>query len=99
VCFDQVQMLLGVNHAAFRADCLPDCAGFKDADVIGSPELVQTLIEHELIDEFRLMIDPLLVGRRKADLPGRRGLTSMELVESDITTTGATLATYAVTHS
>jgi dihydrofolate reductase len=65
VCFDQVQMLLGVNHAAFRADCLPDCAGFKDADVIGSPELVQTLIEHELIDEFRLMIDPLLVGGGK----------------------------------
>jgi dihydrofolate reductase len=47
------------------SDCLPDCAGFKDADVIGSPELVQTLIEHELIDEFRLMIDPLLVGGGK----------------------------------
>jgi dihydrofolate reductase len=67
--------------------------------VIGSPELVQTLIEHELIDEFRLMIDPLLVGGGKRIFQDDGELTSMELVDGDITTTGATLATYAVTHS
>ena len=30
----------------------------KDLHVIGSPAFVQTLIEHDLVDEYRLMIDP-----------------------------------------
>src|SRR5215207_4655070 len=36
-----------------------------DLHVIGSTQLVQTLIEHDLVDEFRLMIDPLVVGGGK----------------------------------
>jgi riboflavin biosynthesis pyrimidine reductase len=33
--------------------------------VIGSPESAQTLIEHNLVDEYRFMIDPLIVGGGK----------------------------------
>lgn len=32
---------------------------------IGNAELVKTLIEHDLVDEFRLMIDPVVVGGGK----------------------------------
>jgi len=34
----------------------------KDRHVVGSSELMHTLIEHGLVDEFRLMIDPVIVG-------------------------------------
>ena len=36
-----------------------------DLHVIGSPQFVQTLLEHDLVDEFRLMIDPIVVSGGK----------------------------------
>ena len=36
-----------------------------DLHVIGSPGHVQALIQHDLVDEFQLMIDPLIVGGGK----------------------------------
>jgi dihydrofolate reductase len=36
-----------------------------DLHVIGSAQLIQTLFEHNVIDELRLMIDPLLLGGGK----------------------------------
>ena len=36
-----------------------------DIHVIGSTQLVETLIEHELVDELQLMIDPLILGGGK----------------------------------
>jgi len=38
----------------------------KDLHVIGSPRLVQTLMALGLLDELRLMIDPLVAGLRSA---------------------------------
>jgi riboflavin biosynthesis pyrimidine reductase len=52
------------------------------------------LIELDLIDEFRLMIDPLLVGGGKRLFPEDGTLRPLELVESEVVSTGATLATY-----
>jgi len=40
--------------------------------VIGSTQLVQTLIEHDLVDEFRVMIDPVVLGGGKRILQQRR---------------------------
>ncbi|MFL6226840.1 MAG: dihydrofolate reductase family protein [Actinomycetes bacterium] len=37
----------------------------EDLHLIGSSELVQTLVEHDLVDEFRVMIDPVVVGGGK----------------------------------
>ena len=36
---------------------------------MGSTRLLLTLIEHDLVDEFRLMIDPLIVGIGKRIFP------------------------------
>jgi dihydrofolate reductase len=58
--------------------------------------LVQTLLAHDLVDEFRVMIDPLVLGGGKrifADDGARRPL---RLLDSEVTTTGAILATYAI---
>jgi dihydrofolate reductase len=63
--------------------------------VIGSAELVQTLIEQGLVDEFRLMIDPLLLGGGKRIFGTDGALRPLRLVHSQVTTTGAILATYA----
>ena len=68
-----------------------------DVHVIGSTQLVQTLIEHDLVDEFRLMIDPLVVGGGKRLFRDDGALRPLRLVDSEVTTTGAILATYAPT--
>jgi dihydrofolate reductase len=65
-----------------------------DLHVIGSTQLVQTLIEHDLVDEFRLMIDPLVLGGGKRLFPDDGALRPLRLVDSQATTTGAILATY-----
>jgi dihydrofolate reductase len=66
-----------------------------DLLVIGSTELVRTLIEHDLVDEFRLMIDPIVVGGGKRLFHDGGALRRLRLVDSQATTTGAIIATYA----
>jgi dihydrofolate reductase len=67
-----------------------------DLHLIGSPAFVQTLIEHDLVDEFRVMIDPLVAGGGKRLFRDGGALRPLRLVESQVTTTGAIIATYAV---
>jgi dihydrofolate reductase len=62
---------------------------------IGSTELVKTLVEHDLVDEFRLMIDPLVLGGGKRLFRDDGGLRPLRLVDSQVTTTGSILVTYA----
>ena len=66
-----------------------------DLHVIGSTELVRTLIAHGLVDEFRLMIDPVVVGGAKRIFPDDGELRPLRLVEGQVTSKGAILATYA----
>jgi dihydrofolate reductase len=66
----------------------------KDLRVIGSTQLVQTLISHDLVDELRLMIDPLLLGGGKRAFPEDGISRSLRLADSRVATTGAILATY-----
>jgi dihydrofolate reductase len=63
--------------------------------VIGSTQLVQTLIQHGLVDEFQVMIDPLVVGGGKRIFRDDGVLRPLRLVDSKVTTTGAIVATYA----
>ena len=88
------------NSTLFHGEVADAVAGLKGADggelhVIGSTQLVQALIEHELVDEFRLMLDPLVLGGGKRIFPDDRSLRPLRLVDSQVTTTGAILATYA----
>lgn len=66
----------------------------KDLFVFGSTELVQTLIAHALVDEFRMMIDPVVWGGGKRVFRDNGVQRRLRLVASQVTTTGAILATY-----
>jgi dihydrofolate reductase len=66
-----------------------------DLHVIGSAELVQTLIEHGLVDELRLMIDPVVLGGGKRIFRDDGVLRPLRLVDSETTPSGAIFATYA----
>jgi dihydrofolate reductase len=89
------------NSKLLRGDVAEAVLALKQEDggdllVLGSTELVQTLIEHDLVDEFRLMIDPLVVGGGKRIFRDDGAIRPLRLVDSQVVTTGAILATYAL---
>jgi dihydrofolate reductase len=61
----------------------------------GSTQLARTLIEADLVDELRLMIDPVLLGGGKRIFPDDSAMRAFKLSSSRTTSTGAVLATYA----
>ena len=67
----------------------------KDLLAIGSSELVQTLIACDLVDELRLMIDPVILGGGKRFFRDDGARRPFRLVTSEMTSTGVILATYA----
>lgn len=87
------------NSRLIRGDVPVELAKLKaepgrELQIIGSGELVQTLIGRGLVDEYRLMIHPILLGSgrrlfREADAPTRLRLTDVKP-----TTTGVLIATY-----
>jgi dihydrofolate reductase len=66
-----------------------------DQHVIGTAELVRTLIEHGLVDQLRLMIDRVALGGGKRIFRDDGVLRPLRLVDGQVTSTGAILATYA----
>jgi dihydrofolate reductase len=88
------------NSTLLRGDVSEAVSALKrddgaDVHVIGSTQLVQALIEHGLVDEFRLMIDPVVLGGGKRIFREDGALRTLRLVDGEITSTGAILATYA----
>jgi dihydrofolate reductase len=88
------------NSRVLQGDVAEAVAALKQEDgedlhVIGSSELVQTLVERDLVDEFRVMIDPVVVGGGKRLFRDDGGLRPLRLVDSQVTTTGVIIATYA----
>ena len=67
----------------------------KDLLAIGSTQLVHTLLAADLVDELRLMIDPVILGGGKRVFRDDGVLRTLRLVSSKITSTGAMLATYS----
>jgi dihydrofolate reductase len=63
--------------------------------VLGSGNLVQTLIEHDLVDEYALMIHPLVLGTGKKLFEDGLAKVSLRLLDSMTTTTGVVFASYA----
>lgn len=66
----------------------------KSLLVIGSAELVRTLLELDLVDELRLMIAPVVLGGGKRPFHADSSLRSFRLAASQATDAGAILATY-----
>lgn len=66
----------------------------KDIQVIGSGELVQTLIAHDLVDEYRLLIHPLLLGNGKRLFREGNEPVRLRLVDSKTSGKGVLILTY-----
>jgi dihydrofolate reductase len=62
--------------------------------VAGSATLVQTLIEHDLVDELRLMVFPLLLGEGKRLFPAGEAKRPLQLTESKIVGDGVAILRY-----
>jgi dihydrofolate reductase len=65
-----------------------------EIQVHGSSDLIQTLLEHDLIDEFRLMIFPVVLGTGKRIFGDGAAPAGLELADSATSSTGVVMATY-----
>jgi dihydrofolate reductase len=70
--------------------------GEGELGVMGSGALIQTLLPHNLIDEYFLMIHPLVLGSGRRLFPDGSPPTTLSLVASETASTGVLIATYAV---
>lgn len=68
----------------------------NDLVILGSGELVQSLMRRRLIDEFVLSIHPLVLGSGRRLFPDGIAPTTLRLVDSEPTATGVILATYGL---
>jgi dihydrofolate reductase len=66
----------------------------KDLNVMGSGELIQTLMRHGLIDEYLLLIHPLVLGAGRRLFADGGPPASLCLVDSTVSTTGVQITTY-----
>ena len=68
-----------------------------DLVILGSGELIRSLMPHGLIDEYTLQIHPLVLGSGRRLFTDDAPYGAMRLVSSKATTTGVILATYQPT--
>ena len=88
------------NSTVLRGDLAEEVAQAKarhDGDVVvhGSAQLAQALIEHDLVDELRLMVFPVVLGtgKRLFGDPGEK--KTLRLVDSKVVGDGVAILTYA----
>jgi dihydrofolate reductase len=65
-----------------------------ELQVHGSSNLIQTLLKHDLADEFRLKIFPVTIGHGKRLFGDGTVPASFKLLESKTSSTGVIVATY-----
>ena len=86
------------NSTLLRGDAMEAVAKLKeqpdDLVVLGSGELVQTLMRAGLVDEYVLLIHPLVLGSGRRLFPDGAPSTALRLVDTKTTTTGVVIATY-----
>jgi dihydrofolate reductase len=80
------------NSSLIKGNVAEEVSGLKeqpgkDILIFGSADLVNTLMQHDLIDEFRLMVFPVVVGSGKRLF--REGIDTKGLRLVDSTTFGA----------
>ncbi len=66
----------------------------EGVQVWGSANLAAQLIEHDLVDEYRLMIEPILLGGGKRVFPDDAQARPLELVSTTTANTGVLICTY-----
>src|SRR5215217_6450232 len=87
------------NSTLIAGDVAGYVATLKSQDgpeiqVHGSPGLIQTLLEHDLIDEFRLWIFPVVIGTGKRFFGDGTIPAGLKMVDTKVSKTGVTINTY-----
>ncbi len=87
------------NSTIIRRDVANEIARLKQLPgenilIGGSADLVRSLMRDDLIDEYRLMIHPVVVGKGKRLFADASDLTSLRLVASRTFPTGVIVLTY-----
>ena len=89
-----------VNSTLLRGEAAAAVAALKAAEpdqdlvVLGSGVLVGTLRRRNLVDEYKLLIHPLVLGTGGRLFPDDGTASTLELVDSVGTSTGVIIATY-----
>jgi dihydrofolate reductase len=87
------------NSTVLNGDLATEVAKLKqehDGDIVvhGSPQLVQGLVEHDLVDEYRLMVYPVLLGAGKRLFDETTGKKPLRLVSSQVVGDGVAILVY-----
>ena len=87
------------NSTLLKGDVPEAVAGLKaqpgkDLLVMGSGELIQTLMKHNLVDWYVLLIHPLLLGSGRRLFADGGAFAALQLVGTKTTPTGVVVATY-----
>jgi dihydrofolate reductase len=88
-----------MNSTLLKGDVAEAVSGLKtqlgkDLVVLGSGALLQSLMQHNLVDEYILLIHPLVLGSGRRLFTDGGAPTTLRLVDSKATTTGVLIATY-----
>jgi len=71
----------------------------KDLVVLGSGELIQSLMRRNLVDEYVLLIHPLVLGSGRRLFTDGGAFAALRLVDTRTTSTGVVIATYQQTET
>jgi dihydrofolate reductase len=66
----------------------------KDFGILGSGQLIQSLRARNLIDQYTLLIHPVVLGSGRRLFPDGSAFSALRLVDTVTTTTGVVIATY-----
>ena len=86
--------LLGGNDAVGAVRRLRDRDGDGGIQVMGSASLARQLVEHDLVDEYRLMLEPIVLGGGKTIFPDDGKARPLELVSVTPAKTGVLICAY-----
>ena len=87
------------NSVLIEGDAADGLAALKREDgpelqVHGSANLIQTLLAHNLVDQYRLWVFPLVLGSGKRLFADGTVPSGLRLVDSTVSTTGVMMCTY-----
>jgi dihydrofolate reductase len=87
------------NSVPIEGDAADGLAALKQEDgpelqVHGSANLIQTLLRHNLVDQYRLWIFPVVIGSGKRLFADGTVPSGLRLVDSQVSSTGVVIGTY-----